>query len=100
MEGSRLKRAALDRLTAAGIAQPTAYQPEHLFRKNGRKLARVAEPEDPWLVYGCYGDRCVQEIDADPREAARRLIARFNLPVLYDLGVEIDNLTGAIRGSG
>lgn len=50
-----MKPPKLDHLTAVrlqtmGLTLGLCYQPEHLFIKNGRRLARVAEPTDPWFV--------------------------------------------------
>lgn len=49
------KQPKLDHFTqvqiqSMGLTLGLCYQPESLFIKNGRKLARVAEPGDPWMV--------------------------------------------------
>lgn len=59
-----MKPPKLDHVTAVqmqsmGLKLGLCYQPEHLFLKNGRKLNRVAEPGDPWLVTLCRMDRIV-----------------------------------------
>lgn len=97
MESGRLKRSVIARLKALGFSGPMAYQPESLFVKNGRKLSRVAEPCDPWLVYGCYGDRCHGEVANDPHRAADALILWATMPAMHELSVEIGKLTEALH---
>lgn len=38
------------RLQTMGLKLGLCYQPQHLFIPNGRRLTRVAEPGDPWMV--------------------------------------------------
>lgn len=97
MESGRLKRSVIARLNALGFSGPMAYQPESLFVKNGRKLSRVSEPCDPWIVYGCYGERCRSEVASDPHRAADALILWATMPALHELMGEIDKLTEALR---
>lgn len=97
MENSRMKRAAVQRMEALGFYQVHVYQPESLFVKNGRKLARVAEPCDPWLMFACYGDRCFNQVGDSPMAAAEAIIHYTSMPALFELSAEIGKLTEALR---
>lgn len=37
-------------IQSMGLKIGQCYQPQHLFIPNGRRLTRVAEPADPWMV--------------------------------------------------
>lgn len=80
-----------------GFERAHAYQPQHLFVKNGRKLERVAEPGDPWLIFATIGDRCLSAVAAHPSDAVPVLVLKAAMPELAALGDEIEKLTGAIR---
>lgn len=97
MENRSLKLAAQRRLESLGLDRVHAYQPQHLFVANGRKLPRVPEPSDPWMVFASDGKHCYSAVAATPMEAADRVAKKASLPALYMLGVEIDRLTETIR---
>jgi hypothetical protein len=97
VQARSVKDNAVRRLEAMGFERVHAYQPQHLFVKNGRRLERVAEPGDPWLVYATAGDRCLSAIGARPSDAVPVLVLKATMPALGALGDEIEKLTGAIR---
>lgn len=97
MAQSRMTAATEKLLLDLGFTRPMAYQPAHLFVKNGRRHALVAEPCDPWLVSACYGDRCMSAQAASPAEGASALIRRAAMPALFDLGEAVAGLTIAIQ---
>lgn len=61
MKPPKLDHLTAVRLQAMGLTLGLCYQPEHLFVKNGRKLARVAETADPWFVTLRRLDRVIWE---------------------------------------
>ncbi len=97
MATSRMTAATEKLLLDLGFTRPLAYQPAHLFVKNGRRHDRVPEPCDPWLVSACYGDRCISAQAASPAEGASLLIRRAVMPELHELGVAVADLTTAIQ---
>lgn len=97
MATSRMTAGTEKLLLDLGFTRPMAYQPQHLFVKNGRKHDRVAEPGDPWLVSACYGDRCISAAAASPAEGASAVIRRAIMPELHELGEAVADLAGAIR---
>lgn len=97
MQARSVKDGAIRRLEAMGFERPYAYQPQHLFAKNGRKLAPVAEPDDPWLVTATIGDRCLSAIGAKPADAVPVIVLKAAMPALAELGDEIEKLTGVLR---
>jgi hypothetical protein len=97
MASSRLTGASEKLLLDLGFSRPMAYQPQHLFVKNGRRHERVAEPGDPWLVSAAYGDRCISAVAASPAEGASKLIRQMVMPELHELGEAVAGLTMAIQ---
>ena len=97
MASGRLTAASEKLLLDLGFTRPLAYQPQHLFVKNGRRHERVAEPCDPWLVSAAYGDRIFTVQAASPAEGATALIRQAAMPALHDLGAAVADLTTAIR---
>lgn len=72
------------------------YQPHHLFRANGRRLSRVAEPGDPWqaivgdepdfltstITHGGVADTADDAVlAAVPRGDLRRSLTRLEIAV-------------------
>lgn len=97
MATSRLARHAEKLLLDMGFTRPLAYQPWHLFVKNGRRHERVAEPHDPWLVSAIYGDRSFSVQAVTPADGANAIMRMAVMPELHDLAVAVEALAGAIR---
>lgn len=98
MASSSLTRAACGRLESLEFTHVHVYQPQHLFRPNGRKHTRCADPGDPWLMFATLGDVVYQGIGDTPGQAADAVIEQAASPALYLLGVEIAILAHVIRG--
>lgn len=97
MENRRVSRTAVQRVESLGFTQVHAYQPASLFQDNGRKLNRVAEPGDPWLMFATASGKCYRHVGADPMEAANGIISAVIFPEFGALSAEIVKLTETIR---
>lgn len=97
MATSRVARHAEKLLLDMGFTRPLAYQPWHLFVKNGRRHERVAEPHDPWLVSAIYGDRTFSVQAVTPADGASAIMRIAVMPELHDLGEAVAGLTTAIQ---
>ena len=98
MATSRMMSAATEKqLLDLGFTRPMAYQPQHLFVKNGRRHDRVAEPGDPWLVSAAYGDRVFTVQAASPADGATALIRQAAMPAIHDLAEAVAGLTATIQ---
>ncbi len=98
MQARGVKDTAIRRLEALGFTRAHAYQPQHLFAPNGRKLNKVAEPGDPWVVFATTGGKTFSATAATPREAASTIVIAATMPSFAALAAELDKLMEALRG--